>query len=300
MKSIAITMTSGMAMIVAFAGNVSAGGLGAALTETPVVTPTTADLCAPSRSIDLRGGAMRTDNVWANEARELGTEDKVGLGDAEGGFAGVDYAWDRCDSDLTIGAGFAGTDMSESGSDDFGNTLEIDDEASFAYLDIAYGRPLNESIRYSAGLRVLDYASESRYAEGGFVALDSTFESSFVGIGPIVGVSYETPNRSQGQFGFLAKASAAALFGSQENEKQGSLFAVIEQEQSDEMVVSLDVEASVFYNMTDNSAISLGILYQRLNDIDFVSDDVTGPAGRTFETGDREFTGAFVGYSYQF
>lgn len=306
MKKLAITATSSAAIVCALTSSVWAGGLAEALTESAVPAPATAALCAPSRSLDVRGGALKADNVWADEAVSRNTDDKVGLGDAEGGFADLAYSWDRCSSDLTIGAGFASTDMDEDGESDIfgGEGLSISDASSITYLDVAYGRPLNESLRYFGGLRVLNFESESRYAETieGSTFYEETLEASFTGIGPIVGISYETQNRSQGEFGFFGEASAAALFGSQRNEIERVGFSPLEAatQESDETVISYGAEIGVSYNISDNSVVKLGITYQALNDIDYVSGNTGEGPIDALETGDREYTGAFLGYHYQF
>mgnify|MGYP001793788901 CR=1 FL=1 len=304
-----ITATSSFALLIALASNASAGGLNDAIAETKVVQPASVNLCTPSRNVDLRFGALQSDNVWEDEIETRGFDenDKVGLGDsrdmAEGGFADFAFDWDRCDSSLAIGAGFATVDMAEDGAEN----NRIEDKATLSYLDVSYGRPLGDSFHYFGGLRILNFESESSLDLTPFPTVNSEAEASFTGFGPIVGVSYETPNRSQGQFGFFGKASAAALFGSLRHEEQGSAFGTLNPftsgettEESNETIVSLDAELGAFYKVTDSSAVSLGIAYKRLNDIDFVSSNLAESDDKSFETGDREFLGAFIGYSYRF
>ncbi len=303
MKKLTINTSSSLAIVIALTGSVSAGGLADAVTEASVAEPTT--ICAPSRSLDLRVGALQSDNVWEDEIETRGFDDsdKVGLGDvsdtAKGEFAELSYNWDRCDSSLTFGAGFASTDLGEDG--DGTEPSRIEDETTLAYLDVAYGRPLNDQVRYFAGLRILNFESESSLLAEPFFPVESEAESSFTGIGPIVGISYETPNRARGEFGFFGKASVAALFGAQRNEEQGDAFGLEETtDESNETILSFDAELGAFYNVTDNSAVSLGVSYKHLNDIDFVSGNLAEPDDVSFETGDREFVGAFLGYSYRF
>ena len=47
--------------------------------------------------------------------------------------------------------------------------------------------------------------------------------------------------------------------------------------------------------------LKFGVAYKRLNDIDWVSENlVNGINNGSFENGDREFTGLFVGFESKF
>ncbi|MDF1775314.1 MAG: Lpg1974 family pore-forming outer membrane protein [Rhizobiaceae bacterium] len=261
--------------------------------------PASVDNCSPTRIIELTAGVLSTDNVWADEIGTLGPAfDKVGLGDAVGAFAELEYTWDRCESDLSIGAGFVNTSMEETGG-----ALTIDDKVLFEHFDLEYGRSNDVGFRLFGGLRALNYDSNSNFNSGVRNEYMNA-SASFIGIGPRIGLEFNSQNRKQGQLGFFSEASVAALFGQRSNDLAYNLVGFGNstfEEDTNKTVINFEAELGVSYHVTDTSMLKFGVAYKRLNDIDWVSENlVDGINNGSFENGDREFTGLFVGFESKF
>lgn len=303
MKSFLLSTTSSAALFVTFASGAVAGGMAEPINDPVVIIPPAFNGCAPSRILELKGGSLSTDNVWAGEdVFGQNASDKLGLGYAHGAFGEAEYTWDRCDSDLSIGAGFANTNMSESKTFVDGS-LGVTDDVSFQHIDLEYGRSAGNGIRLFGGARILNYDSHStaRLGTGGTSFEKYGLKASFLGIGPRLGVEFNTVNRKKGAFGFFGEASLAALFGKRSNDfwYDNDLGAHTSQgsQNSNELVMNFEAELGVSYNVSSSSVVNAGVAYKRLNDIDWISDD---PTTQPLKTGDREFLGVFVGFEKHF
>ena len=269
---------------------------------------------------------LRSDNVWVDDIASLddffyydeaNVSDKLGLGDAEGGFGAGQFTWDRCGSDIAVGAGFASTSMDEAEDINFFGDTAISDDVDFQFFDVEYGRPIRDKSRGFVGLRVLNFESNSVFSTSAvsnfnkdFPAGDSLVSTAkFTGIGPRAGAEFNTSDGQAGSFGVFGEASAALLYGERNNEVGGNVRssdADSASEASYEAVLNFEAELGVSYNITDVSVVKFGINYMQINDMDWASgsdfeadlydDDVFNEV----EAGDRSFVGAFIGLEIAF
>ena len=319
-----ISTTSCIAILTTIGSGAFAGNLDLSIAD-PVVTPPIAG-CLGGRTLDLRAGVLRSDNVWADDIASLdggdgfggaNVSDKLGLGDAEGGFGSGQYTWDRCGSDIAVGAGFASTSMDEAEDINFFGDTAISDDVDFQFFDVEYGRPIRDKSRGFVGLRVLNFesnsvfsTSEDSYFTADFPAGDSLVSTAkFTGIGPRAGAEFNTSDGQAGSFGVFGAASAALLYGERNNEVEGNVRfsdADSASEASYEAVLNFEAELGVSYNITDVSVVKFGINYMQINDMDwasgsdFVGDMLVDDEFIDLEAGDRSFVGAFVGLEIAF
>ncbi|SIT77718.1 hypothetical protein SAMN05421665_0628 [Yoonia rosea] len=314
MKPSLISTTSWFAILTTISSGAFAGGVADAITEPAIAAP--AATCLGGPTLDLRAGILRSDNVLADDTASLddnfsfedaNLSDKLGLGDAEGGFGAGQFTWDRCGSDIAVGAGFASTSMeeTEAGVDFFGE-VAISDDVDFQFVDVEYGRPIGDKVRGFLGLRVLNFESDSAFSTEGDLLVS---EATFTGIGPRAGAEFNTSTGQAGSFGVFGGASAALLYGERTNEVGGSIIfedPASNSESSNEAVLNFEAELGVAYNITDAAAVKLGMNYMQINDMDwasgtdFVADIDNDGALNEVEAGDRSFVGAFVGLEIAF
>lgn len=306
MKPSLISTTSCFAILT----TISSGAFADAITEPAIAAP--AATCLGGPTLDLRAGALRSDNVWADDIASFDDEfsfaganvsDKLGLGDAEGGFGAGQFTWDRCGSDIAVGAGFASTSMEET---EAGDDFAISDDVDFQFLDVEYGRPIGDKVRGFLGLRVLNFESDSTFYSGGDLLVSA---ATFTGVGPRAGAEFNTSTGQAGSFGVFAGASASLLYGERTNEVEGSILFLDpanNSESSNEAVLNFEAELGVSYNITDAAAVKLGMNYMQINDMDwasgsdFVADLYDDDSLDGVEAGDRSFVGAFVGLEIAF
>jgi opacity protein-like surface antigen len=316
MKHSLISTTSFVAILSTIGSGAFAGSVDLAAAN-PVVVPPIA-VCLGGRTLDLRAGMLRSDNVWADDVSGSdnvwaddvsGTNisDKLGLGDAEGGFVSGQFTWDRCGSDIAVGAGFGSTSMEETEQNESARDIAISDDVDFQFFDVDYGRPIADMARVFAGLRVLNFESNSAFSDELFAPQEYISGASFTGVGPRAGAEFNTSSGQAGAFGVFGGASAALLFGERKNELTFDDGALISKsETSSESVLNFEAELGVSYNISAAAAVKLGMNYIQINDMDwasgsdFVSDYVDDNEINDVKAGDRSFIGAFVGLEIAF
>jgi hypothetical protein len=202
------------------------------------------------------------------------------------------------------GSGYcSGIDYCEAGT---GNRL------TFGAIDAEMGLSTpNGLFRGFAGIRAANtsaaFAMDKYGADysGYYSGIDLEIQSDFVGIGPRVGVGFDTYQPGQ-RFGFVGQVGYANLYGQRRDLVTGEAYfgyegdyedsyPINEDDQGPKTVGSLDALLGIEFYLDQNSKVSAGLQAQQFWNIDLWSDS-EGP----FDSQPRLTSGAYIGYSTSF